>query len=98
MAGEVLGKWDQAVSRYGIEFLVRIHLRKREFEKLHNLIKKRKIEHENHLRFIRNEVYRLEDQLSWDFRLERYRDQMADLRRLAQMRLNSKRSRKKKKN
>lgn len=82
------GKWGQAVQKFGVEFLVRIHLRKYEFDRVKQLIKQHKIASEKDLRFIRDTLRKMEGRLDADPTLKQHLETMTDLRRLAQLRMN----------
>lgn len=82
------GKWGQAVSKFGVEFLVRIHLRKYEFDRVRQLIRQRKIVSEKDLRFIRDTIRMMEGRLEEDPTLKQHLGEMTELRRLAQLRMN----------
>lgn len=82
------GKWGQAVSKFGVEFLVRIHLRKYEFDRVKQLIKQHKITDEKDLRFIRDSLRKMESRLEEDPGLKPHVEAMTELRRLAQLRMN----------
>ena len=47
------GNWGKAVDSFGVEFLLRIHFRKYEFDKVQQLIQKKKIAKEKDLRYVR---------------------------------------------
>ncbi|MBX7059138.1 MAG: hypothetical protein K1X75_13815 [Leptospirales bacterium] len=82
------GRWGDAVRKYGVQFLVRIHFRKYEFDRVRWLIKTHKIAREDDLRFIRDTVRLMEQRLDIDTRLERFVKDMSELRRMCQIRLN----------
>jgi len=86
------GKWGDAVQKFGVEFLVRIHFRKYEFDKVIWLIKTGRITQEKDLRFVRDTVRLMEGRTAADPRLKLHLAKMADLRRIAQIRLNQLRS------
>ncbi|MBE7437102.1 MAG: hypothetical protein HS115_01515 [Spirochaetales bacterium] len=82
------GKWGEAVQKFGVEFLVRIHFRKYEFDKVIWLIKTQRITQEKDLRFVRDTIRLMEGRTTVDPRLKLHLNKMADLRRLAQVRIN----------
>lgn len=82
------GKWGEAVSKFGTEFLLRIHFRKYEFEKVKYLIRTKKIAAETDLRYIRDTIRKMEERTGIDPALLKYKQQMSDVKRAAQMRLN----------
>lgn len=83
------GQWGKAVDRYGVQFLVRIHFRKYEFEKVRWLLRTGKIAKEADVRFVRDTIRLMEGRLSSDPRLGRHLKDMTEVRRIAQMKLNS---------
>lgn len=82
------GGWGKAVQRYGVPFLIRVHLRKYEFEVLRNLIRTGRIVREDDLRFLRDSLRKMQGRLEQDPPLKRHVQDMAELRRMAQVRLN----------
>jgi len=82
------GKWGEAVTKFGVEFLVRVHLRKYEFDRVRQLIKQHKIASEKDLRFVRDTIKIMEGRLEQDPTLRNHLDDMTELRRLAQLRMN----------
>ena len=81
------GKWGEAVEKFGVEFLLRIHFRKYEFDKVRSLVRQKKIAREEDLRFIRDTLNTIESRMSVDPGLARYRSAMAELRRAVQTRI-----------
>ena len=86
---DVRGKWGQAVSKFGVEFMLRIHFRKFEFDKVKILINQKKVAREKDLKFIRDTMRIMENRTKKDSKLRTYMNQMLDLRRLAQLKLNT---------
>lgn len=82
------GSWGEAVRKYGVPFLLRIHFRKYEFERVRWLIRTHKVAREEDLRFIRDTVRGMEQRVDIDPRLARYTREMSELRRACQIRLN----------
>lgn len=87
-AMDLSGGWGQAVKKYGVQFLVRVHLRKYEFDTLRSLIRGGRMSHENDLRYVRDAIRKMQGRLDEDPALRRFPKEMAELRRLAQVRLN----------
>ncbi|MBI39433.1 MAG: hypothetical protein CMF59_07525 [Leptospiraceae bacterium] len=85
---DLSGSWGKAVNKYGVNFLLRIHLRKYEFDRIRKLIKQKKIARYDDLRFIRDSVRKMEDRKFDDPMLQYYHNDMTELRRLAQIKLN----------
>lgn len=82
------GNWGKAVDKFGVQFLLRIHFRKYEFDKVRHLLKTRKIAREEDVRFIRDTLRLMEGRTHIDPQLNYHLAKMADLRRMAQLRLN----------
>ncbi len=57
---DLSGAWGEAVEKFGVEFLLRIHFRKHEFNKIKFLVNTRKIARETDLIFIRDTVRTLQ--------------------------------------
>lgn len=85
---DLSGKWGDIVQRYGVQFLIRIHLRKNEYNDLKKLIRTNRIAREADLRFIRDSIRTMESRMDVTSPLWRYRTELADLRRIAQLRMN----------
>lgn len=86
---DLTGKWGAAVERYGVEFLLRIHFRKYEFDRVKSLIKQKKIAKEKDLKYVRETIrMMLDTRLDEDTRLKFYEPLMHELLRLTQMRIN----------
>lgn len=82
------GRWGDAVDKYGVQFLVRIHFRKYEFDRVRWLMRTNKIAREEDLRFVRDTVRLMESRFEEDTKLPKYARELAELKRLAQMKLN----------
>lgn len=82
------GKWGEAVDKFGVQFLCRIHFRKLEFDKVIDLIKKKRIVSEDDLRFVRNTMRVLEERAADDRELSAHKNRILELKRLSQVRLN----------
>lgn len=82
------GQWGRAVARYGVQFLVRIHFRKYEFDKVKKLVRAKRIAREADLRYIRDTLRTIESRLEKDPELGNHLDQIGELRRMAQLKLN----------
>ena len=85
---DLSGSWGRSVQKYGVNFLLRIHLRKYEFDRIRKLIKQRKIARYEDLKYIRDSVRKMEDRTFEDPMLQYYQNDMTELRRLAQIKLN----------
>jgi len=82
------GRWGDAVDRFGVQFLLRIHFRKYEFDKVRWLIRSNKIAREEDLRYVRDTIRTMEGRFDQDPHLLRFQKEMGDVKRMAQMRLN----------
>ncbi|MEQ9363105.1 MAG: hypothetical protein RIF32_02625 [Leptospirales bacterium] len=87
-AMDLSGNWGRVVKKYGVIFLVRIHLRKYEFDILRALIRGGRISREDDLRYLRDSLRKMQGRLDSDPPLKSFVKEMAELRRLAQVRLN----------
>lgn len=81
--------WGRMVSKFSIEFLLRVHLRKCEFETVRKLITSGKVTDEVNLRLIRDSLLKMEKNINVDKVLASYLEEMIELRRLAQRKLNA---------
>ena len=82
------GRWGDAVQKFGVEFLLRIHFRKYEFDKVAWLIKTGKLAAEKDLRYVRDTLRTMESRVDRDFRLREFTKPMVELKRAAQIKLN----------
>lgn len=82
------GNWGNAVDRYGVQFLLRIHFRKYEFDKVKWLLRTGKVAREEDLRFVRNTIRTMEERTHLDMKLLKFDKEMAEVKRIAQMKLN----------
>ncbi len=80
--------WGSLKKHYGLENLVNIHLRKREFSTILSLLEKRRIAQEKHLRYLKTALQKLMENTLFNIDLQRYENSMLQVKRLAQMRLN----------
>ncbi|MBI3396806.1 MAG: hypothetical protein HY042_13290 [Spirochaetia bacterium] len=82
------GKWGEAVDRFGVQFLLRIHFRKMEFDVVKALMKSKKIAREEDLKYVRDTLRTMESRMSMDPGLAPHANVMTELRRMAQIRMN----------
>ncbi|PJZ54595.1 hypothetical protein [Leptospira adleri] len=80
--------WGRMVSKFSIDFLLRVHLRKCEFETIRRLIITGKVGEAEHLRLIRESLLKMEKNIHVDKVLASYLEEMVELRRLTQRKLN----------
>lgn len=81
--------WGKITNNFPVDFLLRIHFRKLEFDVVRKLITTGKIREEKDLKYVRDTLQKMEERANRDPILKRYNNEMVDLRRLAQGRLNS---------
>jgi hypothetical protein len=81
--------WSKITHNFPVDFLVRIHFRKYDFETEKKLIQRGKINSETDLKYIRDTLQLMEGRINQDTILFRHVHEMVDLRRLAQMKLNN---------
>ncbi len=79
--------WGRMVSKFLIDFLLRVHLRKCEFEIIRKLITSGKLTSEENLRLIRDSLLKMGKNVNVDKVLASYLDEMTELRKLTQRKL-----------
>lgn len=79
--------WARLISRVPVPFLIRIHLRKFEFDTVRILIQSGKISDMNDLKWIRNSLRKMEEDVPFDSIIGRASFKITDLRRLVQKKL-----------
>jgi predicted component of type VI protein secretion system len=84
----VNSRWTKLTGQFSIEFIVRIHFRKYEFDVVKKLIMQGKITKLKDLTFVRNSLKELETKLDQDIVLKYHLEAIIDLRRLAQAKIN----------
>ncbi|TGL57937.1 hypothetical protein EHQ58_11075 [Leptospira ognonensis] len=80
--------WSKATQNFSVEFLLRVHFRKYEFDIIKKLIQTGKIKEEKELKFIRDTLILMETRTDVDRLLKRYQEDMTELRRYSQAKLN----------
>lgn len=80
--------WSKATQNFSVEFLLRVHFRKYEFDIIKKLIQTGKIKEEKELKFIRDTLILMETRTDVDRLLKRYLEDMTELRRYSQAKLN----------
>ncbi|TGN17872.1 hypothetical protein [Leptospira idonii] len=80
--------WVKATQNFSAEFLIRVHFRKYEFDVIKKLIQTGKLKEEKDLKFVRDTLQTMEGRMSEDGLLRRYAEEMTDLRRYCQAKLN----------
>lgn len=81
------GEWGRVVRKYGVQFVVRVHLRKNEFDLVTQLIREKRIETESDLRYIRDTARTIETRAGLDPALRGYLPSISELRKTAQIRM-----------
>lgn len=82
------GKWGGVVSKYGVQFVVRVHLRKFEFDTVRGLIKSKKIAQLEDLIFLRDSLRKMSLNVQTNPTIGPHVEKIADLQRLVQSKLN----------
>ncbi|MBM9575985.1 hypothetical protein JWG45_02355 [Leptospira sp. 201903070] len=80
--------WGRMVSKFSVDFLLRVHLRKCEFETIRKLIITGKVTEPEQLRLVRDSLLKMEKNVHVDMVLASYLEEMIELRRLTQRKLN----------
>ncbi|MBM9501387.1 hypothetical protein JWG44_14110 [Leptospira sp. 201903071] len=80
--------WGRMVSKFSVDFLLRVHLRKCEFETIRKLIITGKVAEAEQLRLVRDSLLKMEKNIHVDTVLASYLEEMVELRRLTQRKLN----------
>ena len=83
------GKWGAAVSAYGVQFLLRVHLRKYEFHVIRRLIVVRGVAREEDLAYIKTSVETMMRNIDKDPGLRNHIDEMQELYNLTLQRLSN---------
>jgi hypothetical protein len=85
---EQLPYWERLTHTFPIEFLIRIHFRKYEFDIIRKLILTGKIHDEKDLKYIRDTLQIMESKIKHDNILKKNLDVIIELRRIAQTKMN----------
>ncbi|TGK21967.1 hypothetical protein EHO61_01655 [Leptospira fluminis] len=80
--------WSRLTSKFSAEFLIRIHLRKYEFDTVRKLVQTGKISEYEDLKFVRDTLQEMEGRTHLDPLLSNFMTEMVDLRRLTQKKMN----------
>ncbi len=80
--------WSRLTTKFSVEFLIRIHLRKYEFDTIRKLILAGKLTSFEDLKYVRDSIHKMETHMHLDPLLENFTNDMTELRRLAQKRMN----------
>ncbi|GIX43157.1 MAG: hypothetical protein KatS3mg129_2890 [Leptospiraceae bacterium] len=82
------GNWGKAVEKFGVQFLIRVHLRKFEFDILKKLLLQKRIAKEEDLIFLRDSLRKMEERSLFDKELKKYLNDIKELKRIAQIKIN----------
>ncbi len=82
------GNWGKAVEKFGVEFLIRIHLRKHEYEILKKLILQKRIAKEQDLYFLKDCLRKMEENYYLDKEIRKHINEIKELKRLVQLKIN----------
>ncbi|MCW7463350.1 hypothetical protein ND812_14730 [Leptospira sp. 3 VSF25] len=80
--------WVKAKENFSTEFLLRVHFRKYEFDIVKKLIQSGKLKEEKDIKYVRDTIQLMESRMEQDNLLKRYANEMVELRRYAQAKLN----------
>lgn len=80
--------WSRLTSKFSAEFLIRIHLRKYEFDTVRKLILGGKLVNYDDLKYVRDSIQTMENHIHLDPILQNFTEEMTELRRLAQKKMN----------
>lgn len=82
------GNWGKAVKQFGVQFLIRVHLRKNEFGILKKLLLQKKIAKEEDLLFLRDSLRKIEENYLLNKELKTFINEIKELKRIVQLKLN----------
>lgn len=80
--------WQRVTQEFPVEFLLRIHFKKYEFDVIKKLIQTGRVKEEKYLKMIRDTLETLEKKSEKDRILQMHKDTIIDLRRYSQAKLN----------
>ncbi len=82
------GNWGKAIEKFGVQFLIRVHLRNNEYDILKKLLLQKKIAKEEDLLFLRDTLRKMEERSLFEKELKKYQNEIKELKRIAQIKLN----------
>jgi len=82
------GNWAKAVEQFGVQFLIRVHLRKYEFDVLKKLLLQKRIAREEDLIFLRDSLRKIEERSLFNPELKKYLNEIKELKRIVQIKIN----------
>ena len=81
------GNWAKAVEQFGVQFLIRVHLRKYEFDVLKKLLLQKRIAREEDLIFLRDSLRKMEERSLFNPELKKYLNEIKELKRIVQIKI-----------
>ncbi|MCE9599270.1 MAG: hypothetical protein K8S54_15005 [Spirochaetia bacterium] len=85
--GNTRDDWGKIVRLYGVQFIIRIHLRKCEFRQVRLMLQEKRIVAEADLLFLASALQRMEEQALVEEELKIHVDSIQELRQLADLRI-----------
>ncbi|MFN3604073.1 MAG: hypothetical protein ACK4UJ_05120 [Leptonema sp. (in: bacteria)] len=82
------GNWGKAVNKFGVQFLIRVHLRKHEYDIIKKLLFQKRIAKEEDLLFLRDSLRKMEENYYLDKEIRKYFNEIKELKRIVQLKLN----------
>ncbi|MCB1323620.1 MAG: hypothetical protein H7A21_16050 [Spirochaetales bacterium] len=76
---DLTGKWGEAVEKFGVQFLLRVHFRKYEFDKVKLLVNTKRVARREDLIYVRDTIRMLEGRIHQDPPLRKHLKVMSDL-------------------
>ena len=76
---DLSGNWGKAVAHYGVNFLLRIHFRKYEFQLVRKLVEQGRIARKEDLEYIRDTLVKIQGNISRDRKLKIFLSEIAQL-------------------
>ncbi|MBL8020515.1 MAG: hypothetical protein JNM27_12675 [Leptospirales bacterium] len=87
LQGNTRDDWSKIVRLYGVQFIIRIHLRKCEFRQVRLMLQEKRVVAEADLLFLASALQRMEEQSLVEEELKMHVDSIQELRRLVDVRL-----------
>lgn len=82
------GNWGKAIEKFGVQFLIRVHLRNNEYDILKKLLLQKKIAKEEDLLFLRDTLRKMDERSLFEKELKKYQNEIKELKRIVQIKLN----------
>lgn len=87
LQGNTRDDWSKIVRLYGVQFIIRIHLRKCEFRQVRLMLQEKRVVAEADLLFLASALQRMEEQSLVEEELKIHLDSIQELRRLVDVRI-----------